>query len=82
MTREEAINVLGNFKRYISGGGVTSRTDTEAINMAIEALNREQLLIDCGHQNAEIDFYIDGLLFKAKKMKWLKKRRNSNKDVE
>lgn len=41
MTIEEAINTLGNFKRYISGGGVASRTDTEAINMAIEALKEE-----------------------------------------
>ena len=42
MTREEAINTLGNFKRYISGGGVTDLKANEAIDMAIEALNREQ----------------------------------------
>ena len=38
MTREEAINILGNFKRYISGGGVTDRKANEAIDIAIEAL--------------------------------------------
>lgn len=42
MTREEAINTLGNFKRYISGGGVTDRKACEAIDMAIEALHREE----------------------------------------
>ena len=41
MTREEAINTLGNFKRYISGGGVTDRKANKAIDMAIEALQTE-----------------------------------------
>ena len=41
MTREEAINTLGNFKRYISGGGVTDRKANKAIYMAIEALQTE-----------------------------------------
>lgn len=40
MTREEAINTLGNFKRYISGGGVTDRKANEALDMAIEALEQ------------------------------------------
>ena len=38
MTKEEAITTLGNFKRYISGGGVTDLKANEAIDMAIEAL--------------------------------------------
>ena len=38
MTREEAVNTLGNFKRYISGGGVTDLKANDAIDMAIEAL--------------------------------------------
>ena len=42
MTSEEAINTLGNFLRYISGNGVQSRTDTEAIHMAIEALKEQK----------------------------------------
>lgn len=41
MTRDEAINTLGNFKRYISGGGVTDRKANEAIDMAIEVLQAE-----------------------------------------
>lgn len=41
MTREEAIDTLGNFKRYISGGGVTDRKANEALDMAIEALQTE-----------------------------------------
>ena len=41
MTREEAINTLGNFKRYISGGGVTDRKANKAMDMAIEALKQE-----------------------------------------
>lgn len=41
MTKEEAISILGNFKRYISGGGVTDRKANKAIDMAIEALQTE-----------------------------------------
>ena len=41
MNREEAVNTLGNFKRYISGGGVTDLKANEALDMAIEALKRE-----------------------------------------
>ncbi len=39
MTREEAVIILANFKRYISGGGAIDRSANEAINMAIEALS-------------------------------------------
>lgn len=42
MTKEEAINTLGNFKRYISGGGVTDLKANEAIDMAIESLQKER----------------------------------------
>lgn len=41
MNTEEAIKVLGNFKRFISGGGAASRTDTEAIDIAIEVLKEK-----------------------------------------
>lgn len=44
MTREEVINTLGNFKRYISGGGVTDRKANEALDMAIEALQAEPVV--------------------------------------
>ena len=45
MTREEAVNTLGNFKRYISGGGVTDLKANEAIDMAIEALSADAVQI-------------------------------------
>lgn len=50
MTREEAINTLGNFKRYISGGGVTDRKANKAIDMAIEALQAEAEWIPCSER--------------------------------
>lgn len=34
----EATNTLANLKRYISGGGVVDKKASEAINMAIRAL--------------------------------------------
>ena len=34
----EATNTLANLKRYISGGGAVDRKATQAINMAIRAL--------------------------------------------
>lgn len=45
MNREEAVNTLGNFKRYISGGGVTDLKANEALDMAIEALKREDTML-------------------------------------
>ena len=38
MTNKEAINTLGNLRRYVSGGGVVDRSVDGAIKMAIEAL--------------------------------------------
>ena len=46
MNREEAVNTLGNFKRYISGGGVTDLKANEALDMAIEALKAD--IVRCG----------------------------------
>ena len=52
MTREEAINTLGNFKRYISGGGVTDLKANEALDMAIEALQTDIVRCEnCKHQD-------------------------------
>ena len=56
MTREEAINTLSNFKRYISGGGAIDKKANEAIDMAIEALQGKSIncnytCSDCVHQN-------------------------------
>ena len=38
----ETINTLANLKRYISGGGVIDKKASEAINMAIRALEVTQ----------------------------------------
>ena len=54
MTREEAINTLGNFKRYISGGGVTDRKANKAIDMAIEALKAEAVQDEAAMTKQEI----------------------------
>lgn len=61
MTREEAINTLGNFKRYISGGGVTDRKANKAIDMAIEALQTEAVQ-DEALTKQEILGYLDDVL--------------------
>lgn len=40
----------------------------DALKMAFEALGREQQLLDAGYQNATVDFYIGGRLFRAKEI--------------
>ena len=55
MTREEAINTLGNFKRYISGGGVTDLKANEAIDMAIEALQAKAVQGEWARKEKEIN---------------------------
>lgn len=62
MTREEAINTLGNFKRYISGGGVTDRKANKAIDMAIEALKAEAVQDEAAMTKQEIFDYLDNVL--------------------
>lgn len=50
MVNEEAIKILANFKRYISGGGVVDREANAAIDMAISALKLSDSIIkqlDC-----------------------------------
>lgn len=59
MTREEAINTLGNFKRYISGGGVTDRKANEALDMAIKALQTEAVQYEVVQ---EILGYLDNII--------------------
>ena len=62
MTREEAIDTLGNFKRYISGGGVTDRKANKAIDMAIEALKAEAVQDEAAMTKQEILGYLDDVL--------------------
>lgn len=49
MTNEEAQNALANLKRYISGGGAVDRGTNNAIDMAIEALSKPEIVMcnDC-----------------------------------
>lgn len=45
MTREEAINTLANFKKYISGGGATDRKQSQALDVAIKSLEAWAVII-------------------------------------
>ena len=66
MTREEAVIILANFKRYISGGGVIDRSANEAIDMAIEALSlSEPHLHPCNCQKHIEGNNVDELMFKV-----------------
>lgn len=49
MTNEEAINLIGQLRMYISGGGVIDRHLDEAVQMAIDALK------ELGNQSQEIN---------------------------
>lgn len=64
MTREEAIELLEDIKFNNSD----YPRDVKALEMAIEALKREQQLLDAGRHNATVDFYIGGRLFRAKEI--------------
>ena len=60
MVNEEAIKILANFKRYISGGGVVDREANAAIDMAISALKLSDSIIkqlDCKmfHSGVNVD---------------------------
>ena len=49
MTNKEAQLTLANLKRYISGGGAVDRGTNNAIDMAIEALSKPEIVMynDC-----------------------------------
>ena len=68
MTREEAIKELARMLNMDVVAWVTWDTRKEALRVAIEALKREQQLLDAGYQNATVDFYIGGRLFRAKEI--------------
>ena len=63
MTREEAIEYLMDMEFNCD-----TSYDKEALQLAIEALKREQQLLDAGYKNTTIDFYIGGRLFRAKEI--------------
>ena len=62
MTREEAIDLLDDIKFTSSD----YPRDVEALQMAINALEREQQLLD--YPNITTDFYICGRLFRVKEV--------------
>lgn len=63
MTREEAIRLIGWLKC------TTNREDDlEAIDMAIEALNREQQIIENGYTGKEMRIRIGGRLFAVREL--------------
>ena len=66
MTREEAIKVLNtydvNFDEY------RAEEIADAIDMAIEALNREQQIIENGYTGKEMRIRIGGRLFAVREL--------------
>ena len=62
MTRDEAIDLLDDIKFTSSD----YPRDVEALQMAINALEREQQLLD--YPNITTDFYICGRLFRVKEV--------------
>lgn len=49
MTNEDAVNMIGQLRMYISGGGVIDRKLDEAVQMAIDALK------ELGNQSQEVN---------------------------
>lgn len=68
MTRKEAISELIEMCNYINCNIEIRSKQYNALNMAIEALKREQQLLDAGYQNVTVNFYIGGRLFRAKEI--------------
>ena len=63
MTREEAIEYLKDMEFSCDAS-----YDKEALQLAVEALKREQQLLEAGYQNATVDFHIGGRLFRAREI--------------
>lgn len=73
MTREEAKNWLN--KLYVRtditddlGEMVDMKPYEEAVDMAINALHREQQFLDAGYKNGRVEFYIGGRKFMVKEL--------------
>ena len=64
MTREEAIKIITK-TTFI--GSAAYDIDT-AINMAINALHREQQFLDAGYKNGRVEFNIGGRRFMVKEL--------------
>lgn len=83
MTREEAIAIIENGKECVNRANKNDycnrdcyncelvKTDTEILNaldMAINALEREQKFLDAGYINGRVEFMIGGRKFMVKEM--------------
>ena len=83
MTREEAIAIIENEKKCVNRANKNSycnrdcyncelvKTDIEiltALDMAINALEREQKFLDAGYKNGRVEFMIGGRKFMVKEM--------------
>lgn len=83
MTREEAIAIIENEKECVNRANKNDycnrdcyncelvKTDTEILNaldMAIDALEREQKFLDAGYKNGRVEFMIGGRKFMVKEM--------------
>lgn len=67
MTREEAIE---NLKELLECNYIDSFTDeeNEALEIAINALHREQQFLDAGYKNSRVEFNIGGRRFMVKEL--------------
>lgn len=68
MTREEAIKYLEQHRYSNPCGRKVLEESNEAIDMAIEALNREQQIIENGYTGKEMRIRIDGKLFAVREL--------------
>lgn len=73
MTLDEAINYNKNLRAYMKITDKKSeykflQENYEALNMAINALEREQQFLDAGYKNGRVEFMIGGRKFMVKEM--------------
>lgn len=70
MTREEAIADIKHSVNWAKENDERwcDSIEVGSLELAIEALEREQQLLDAGYQNATVDFYIGGRLFRVKEI--------------
>lgn len=66
MTISEAISQLENMANAIQL--IPSSSSGQAMQMAINALKREQQFLDAGYKNARVEFNIGGRSFMVKEM--------------
>lgn len=76
MTNEEAIEHLNTIGQYYSRDHLDpyeecerlTKDELDALDMAINALDREQKFLDAGYKNGRVEFMIGGRKFMVKEM--------------